>query len=160
MLRRVVHIVVHADDDGEVLALGRSRNDHFFRARLDVLASVLGLGEPAGGLDDHLDPEVPPGQGRRVTFGDHLDEAVADFDPTVGGTHRLRQRAQRRIVLEQMRKCLVVGKVVHCNDLYVVTLTSLKRPPEVAADTAEAVDTYSRNHVRELLYRRCIPLSQ
>ena len=56
-------VVVHAHDDGEVLALGRRRDDDLLRAARSMCACALvGVGEEAGRLDDDVDAEVAPRQ--------------------------------------------------------------------------------------------------
>jgi hypothetical protein len=73
-------VVVDADHEGLVGAAGRGRHDDQRGAGLEVGAGlVLGV-EEAGGLDDHVDAEVAPGQVARVALGQHLEGVVADGD--------------------------------------------------------------------------------
>src|SRR5262249_26353756 len=60
--RGVVAVVVDAHHDRDVLALGRGGDDHLPRARGEVGRRGVAGGEPAGGLDHHVDAEFAPGQ--------------------------------------------------------------------------------------------------
>ena len=64
--RRVVAVLVDAEDDRDVLALGRGADDHLLRAGVDVGARLVGVGEEAGRLEDDVDAEVAPRQRGRV----------------------------------------------------------------------------------------------
>src|SRR5215831_20303886 len=66
-------VVVDAEDDGAVRALGRRRDNDAPGARLDMsveawppFLATLAVGEAAGRLDRHLDAEVLPGQLLRI----------------------------------------------------------------------------------------------
>ena len=89
----------------------------FFAPASQVLARVPGLGEPPGGLDDHVHPEVAPGQRRGVPLGEHADLRVADQDRVAVHAHVLRQGAQHRVVFEQVGQRSGVGQVVRGDDL-------------------------------------------
>ena len=54
VLGRIVHVVVHAQHDGDVFVLRRRGDDDLFHRAAQVLAGVLGVGEPAGGFDHDL----------------------------------------------------------------------------------------------------------
>jgi hypothetical protein len=58
----VEFVVVHAHDDGDVLALRRSGDDDLLGACGDVALGLFGLGEETGGLDDEFDTELGPGE--------------------------------------------------------------------------------------------------
>jgi hypothetical protein len=76
--------VVHAHHDGEVLVLGRSRDDDLLRAAGDVGARLRGVGEQPGRLDDDVGAEVGPGQGTRVALGEGLEGLAVDADLVLG----------------------------------------------------------------------------
>ena len=75
MFGSVVFGVVHAHDHGDVFAFGRSRYDHFFATGRDVSPGFIRLCKESGGLDDKIDTEFFPGQGR----GAFLDGEALDF---------------------------------------------------------------------------------
>ncbi len=60
---------------------------HLLRARVEVLLGAVAIGEEPGRLEDDVDAEVAPGEGSRVTLGEHLhllaagrDHPVAELD--------------------------------------------------------------------------------
>ena len=55
----------------------------FLRRRRRVAARLVGVGEEAGGLDDDVDAEVPPGDVAGVAFGEDLDRLAVDLDGAV-----------------------------------------------------------------------------
>ena len=67
----VVLVVVDAHDDGDVLVLGRAGNDDLLGAGIQVLLGQLAGLEDAGGLHDDVDPQLAPGQVRRIAIGEH-----------------------------------------------------------------------------------------
>ena len=74
----VVGLVVDADDDGRVRALGRRRDDDLLGAGLEVLGGLGALGEAAGGLDDDVGAELAPGQLGGVGLGGDADALAVD----------------------------------------------------------------------------------
>ena len=64
--RRVVAVLVDAEDDRDVLALGRRADDDLLGAGVDVRPGLRGVGEDAGALEDDVDAQVAPRQVRRV----------------------------------------------------------------------------------------------
>src|SRR5690606_5576479 len=142
---RVVLVVVDAHHHGQVLTLGRGGDDDLLGAGLDVLAGILGLGEPAGGLDDHVDAELAPGQLGRVALLQGLDGGAADADGVLADLDVAVEGAQHRVVLEQVGEGGVVGEVVDGDDLDLAA-GGLGRAPEVAADAPETVHAYTDGH--------------
>src|SRR4029453_16567220 len=57
---RVVLVLVDAHHDGDVLVLGRSRDEDLLGAARDVLLGVGLLREDAGRLDDDVDAQLAP----------------------------------------------------------------------------------------------------
>ena len=60
VVRRVVGLFVHAHDERAVDVRSRSGDDDLLGATGDVLASICGLGEATGRLDDDVDAQVAP----------------------------------------------------------------------------------------------------
>ena len=108
-LRTVVLVLVRADDDGEVLVLGRRGDDDLLGATLvDVLARALvGVGEEAGRLDDDVDAEVLPRQLAGVALGEGLDDLAVDRDALVGDLTR--RAARRPRMLSYFSRCAMVA---------------------------------------------------
>src|SRR5215211_6795500 len=140
---RVVRLVVDPHHDGDVLVLGRGRDDDLPGPALEVQGGVVALGEAAGGLDDHVDAEVAPGQLGRVLLGAGQDPLAADGDRLVVVAQLAVEAAEGRVVLEQVGQGPVVGEVVDGDDLDVLALGG---PEVVAADAAEAVDPDADGH--------------
>ena len=109
------------------------------------LRAVGGLGEEARRLDDDVDPEVGPGQRRRVPLGQDLEGAVANLDAVLGGPHGFRIAAQNAVVLQQMRHRRHIAKIVRRDDLEVGP-GCLHGAEEVPADPAESVDAHTNGH--------------
>ena len=78
--RRVVVLVVDAHHDGDVLVLGRRRDDDLLGAAVDVRPGLGRVGEQAGRLDDDVDAEVAPRQRRRVALGEDPHGLAVDDD--------------------------------------------------------------------------------
>src|SRR5262249_50064973 len=135
----------------DVLFLGRGGDDHLLGARLDMRRGGGAGGEPPGGLDHDLHAEVAPREQFRFPFGEYLYRLIADGDGIAGDRHRLRQGAEHRVVLEQMRHRLDVAEVVRGHDLdTAVTPGGVQGPPETPADPPEPVDTNSNGHSTSL----------
>ena len=145
MGRRVVALFVDAEDDRDVLVLGRRADDHLLGAGIDVRPRLRGIGEDAGALEDDVDAEVAPRQGGRVALGEDLDLAPVDDDRRVAGTDVARVRPVGRVVLEQERVHLRVDQVVDRHDLH-VRGTLDERLERLSTDPAEAVDTDACGH--------------
>ena len=97
------------------------------------------FGEEAGRLDRDVDAELAPRQLRRIALGDELDLVVADADEAVARLDRQVERAEHRVVLQQVRHRLRVADVVRRDDLEVAAALEV-RAEEVPADPPEAVD--------------------
>ena len=85
MDRWVVEIVIHANDESGVFALGRSRNDHLLRACGDMPLCESGIGEESGGLDDDFHTEFLPWQTFRRACTHHFDFVTVHHDHIVFG---------------------------------------------------------------------------
>ena len=59
----IVFTFIDAHDNGDVFALGRSRNDDFFGAGFDMGGRFIRVSETPGRLDDYVDAESAPWQG-------------------------------------------------------------------------------------------------
>src|SRR3954454_7475720 len=110
-----------------------------------MLGGVVAVGEEAGGLDHNLYAQVAPGQRGRVLLGEHLELLAVDEDRVVGGLHLTRERAEDRVVLEQVGERARVGDVVDPDPVDVGALR-VRRPEYVSADSAEAVDSGPYRH--------------
>jgi hypothetical protein len=90
----IVGVVVDAEDERDVLALGGGRDDDFLRAAtVDVRARLGRVREDAGRLDHDLDAEILPRDLARVALREHDDRLAVDLDPAAGRFHVARERA-------------------------------------------------------------------
>ena len=147
VLVRVVGVVVHAQHQRHVGVGCRGADDHLLRAGGEVLRGVVALGEEAGGLDHHVGAHVAPRQCRRIALREHLQLVAVDDQAVVGEVDLALERAEDRVVLEQMRERLRVGDVVH-TDPVDVRSARVRGAEDVAPDAAEAVDAGLQGHVR------------
>ena len=147
---RVVAVLVDAEDDRDVLALGRGADDDLLRAGVDVRPGLRGVGEEAGALEHDVDAQVAPRQVGRVALGEDLDLAAVDDDRRVAGPDVARIGAVGRVALEQERVHLGVDQVVDGDDLDVRGALD-ERLERLATDPAEAVDADAGGHGADLL---------
>ena len=71
VLRRIVLVLVDAQHDGDVFVGRRRRDDDLLHRPAQVLLGQFGLGELAGGLDDHLRADRCPIQLGRIFLGEN-----------------------------------------------------------------------------------------
>ena len=84
----------------------------FFAPALEVLRGVVALREEAGRLDHHLGAHVAPGERRGIALGEHLQLVAVHDQAVVGEVDLALERAEDRVVLEQVSERLRVGQVV------------------------------------------------
>lgn len=82
----VVLVVVHAHDDGDIFAFGRSRDDDLFAPGGDMAFGFVRFGKEAGGFNDVVDPEIFPGKSGGPFFdGETFDFMTIDDEDIVLG---------------------------------------------------------------------------
>ena len=145
VLRRVEVLVVHPVDERGVGSLAGRRDDHQLGAGVEVSGRLVPIGEEAGGLDDHVHPEITPRELLRIADGQHLQDVAVHGDAFIGGGDVVGQHAQHRVVLEQVRHGGHGTEVVHGHEVDVRS-GLLGRPEEVAPDPTEPVDAYAYRH--------------
>ena len=116
MAGRLVAILVHAQDDRDVLVLGRRADDDLLGTGIDVRPGLLGVREDAGRFEDDLDAEVAPRQGRGILLGEDLDLAAIDDDRAVARLDLTVVGAVGRVVLEEQGVHLGIDEVVDRDD--------------------------------------------
>src|SRR5687767_14110259 len=109
----VVSIFVYSEHDGDVLALGRGRDNDFFNTAAEVFSGVLGLCKAARRFDNDLGPDLFPGNKRRVLFGKYPERIASDVDSTVAGADIVFQIAHYRVVFQQMSERFCVRQVIY-----------------------------------------------
>ena len=145
MLGAVVAVVVDADHDREVGVGGGRRDDDLLRAGIEVLLRAVAAREEPGRLEDDVDPELAPRQRRRVALREHLHLLAAGIDDAVAERDLARERAERRVVLQEMSHRGGITEVVERDDLH-VRPERLLRAEEVPPDAPEAIDANTNRH--------------
>src|SRR5712671_300713 len=143
--RGVVLVLVHAEDDRDVLALGRGTDDDLLRARGEVGPGLLGIREEAGRLEDDVYAQIAPRQGGRIALLEDLDLAPVDDQGVVGVVNGPRIRPVGRVVLEEVGIHRCVDEVVDRNHLDIRRSLD-QRLERLATDPAEAVDANTNCH--------------
>ncbi len=145
MLVGVVEVVVDTHDDGDVLVLGRGRDDDLLGTTVDVRLGLLRVGEEAGRLDDDVGADAGPVDLGGVALLEDADGLAVHDDRGLVVGDLTGETAQDRVVLEQVGEGLVVHEVVRGHDLDVGSGRH-DGAEEVAADAAKAVDTNANGH--------------
>jgi hypothetical protein len=96
-------------------------------------------------LDDDVDAQLAPAEVGGVALGEDLDRLAVDDDVVAIELHGGVETARDGVVLEQVRKRLVVGEVVHRDDLKVAALRE-GRTQVVATNATEPVDSDLYGH--------------
>ncbi len=141
----VVILVVDAQDDGQVHAvgrLGRSGDDDLFGpAHVAVYGGLLAVAKDAGRLDHDVHAKVTPGQLGRVALGKGLDLFAVDDELALTDLDIGREAAIVRVIFEQIGQHLSVGQVVYGNDLHLFTMVFPDNAIDLPADSPETVDS-------------------
>src|SRR5690606_31846864 len=124
---------------------GGRGDDDLLRPALQVGAGLVGVGEEPGGLDDDVGADVTPGKLRRVARGVRRAALATDGHLRAGDLHLLGPPAEHAVVLEQVTDGGRVPEIVVRDQLDVRTGRQ-HRAEEVAADTAQPVDTNPDGH--------------
>ena len=139
-------IVIDAEDDREVGAGGRRRDQHALGAGLQMLRRVVALGEEARAFQRHVDAELLPRQLRRIALGRHLDRAAADVDAAVLGLHLAAERPVHGVVAQEMRVGFDRAEIVDADDLDVAAVVLDDGAQDQTPDAPEAVDGDPDSH--------------
>ena len=131
--------VVDAEDERDVRVGRGGRDEDLLRAGVEVLLCALAAGEEPGRLEHDVDAEVAPRKPGGVSLREHLHRLTARLDDPVAERDVACERAEHRVVLQEVGHRLRVAEVVERDDLD-VGAQLLLRAEEVAADPAEAVD--------------------
>src|SRR5450759_80362 len=98
---------------------------------------LVGVGEPAGGLEDDLSSDRVPGQGSGIFFLEDFDGLAVDRNTVGAGGDFVRQVAEDRVVLEQVGQSLGIGKIVHGDEVEV--LVGERGTENVASDASKSI---------------------
>lgn len=152
ILRQLV--VVDAVDDGQVRAVGRSRDDDALGAGFQMSGCLVAGGEDAGALHGDVDAEFLVRQFCRIADRGHLDRlAVVDDDRVAVDLHVGRKAAVDGIEAQQVSVGLDRTEVVDGNDFDVRAAGFDDGAENVAADAAKTVDGDFHCHIGSLPVR-------
>jgi hypothetical protein len=142
----VVVFVVHPENDGDVLVLGRGRNDDLLCPSGQMVGGPLPVPEDARGLDDHVDTELCPGKLRWIPLGKHLEVVAVDLQSGVRYLHGARVLSVHRVVLEKVGEGVVVRQIVDGDKIEVGSAGLLGGPQYETTDTSKTVDRDTDSH--------------
>lgn len=148
MLRSVVLVAVHAEDQSDVLAFGRGRNDDLLHRPAQMFFRLVRVGELTGRFNHDLRAHGLPRNGRRVFLGEHADGLAIDGDGVGGGADVVLQVAENGIVLKQVGKGGRAGQIVDGDEFDVRIAEG--GADDVASDAAEAIDANFDSHEKKL----------
>ena len=142
---RVVLVVVDAEHDRDVRVRGRGGDDDLLRACIEMLLRTVAVGEEAGRLEHDVDAQVAPGQRAGIPLGEHAHLLAGGAERPVGELDLALERAERRVVLQEVGHRLRVAEVVQRDDLEIGP-ERVPRAEEVPPDAAESVDADASSH--------------
>ena len=117
----------------------------FFAPASRCFCAPFAVGEEAGRLEHDVDAEVAPGKCRRIALGEDPHLLAGRLQDAVGELDLALERAERRVVAQEVRHRLRIAEVVQRDDLEVGAERVL-RAEEVPPDAAEAVDADANAH--------------
>ena len=146
MLRGIVGLLVHAQNDGHVLALGGGADQHLFGAASQVGPGLLGLGEEARGLDDQLHTHAAPGDGGRVLLGEDTHVLAVDHQIAAARFHGAGEAPVAGVVLQQVGVSRHVRDIVDGHHLKIVGVALQNGLEGLAPNPAKPIDSYLYSH--------------
>src|SRR6266851_3720323 len=142
--RGIVSLVVHAEDERRIGAIGGRGDDYLFHRRAEMLLGVNALGEEAGRFNNDIRADRSPINLAGILGFENLEALSFHCDSVIGMGDVVRQIAEDRVVLQKVRESLRVGDVVNGDELNVLVVE--RGAHDVATDAAEAVDANLDGH--------------
>ncbi|MHC2730800.1 hypothetical protein ACVIEO_004309 [Rhizobium leguminosarum] len=144
-------VMVDAEDDRQVSAIGGRRDDDALGTSRQVGGSLVAGGEDAGAFHRDVDAEFAVRKRCRILDRRDLDRlAVADDDRVALDLHRCREAAVDRVVAQQVGVGFNRAEIVDGDDFDVGAAGFDDGAKDVAADAAETVDGNLDCHVHSL----------
>ena len=137
---RVVLLVVDAEDDHPILALAGCGDDHLLHAVAEVPRGAVAVAEGAGRLDDDLDAERAPVDGRGVGVLEDAHRVAIDGEGVLAVGDLGREAAVVGVVAQQVGVHLDGRAAVDGDDLEVIAAALPPGAHELAPGAPEAVD--------------------
>jgi hypothetical protein len=150
-------IVVHAEHDGLVGTACRRRDQNPLRAVFEVECGLVARGEDAGAFQRDID--IAPRQFLGVADRGHLDRAAAHVDGVAVHRDGAGKTPVHRVVADEVGVGFHRPEIVDRDHLDIGAAGFDDGTQHIAADTAEAVDSYLDSHVtswdvRQVIWRR------
>jgi len=144
VLRRVIGLVIHAEDKGGIRAVGGRGDDDFFHWRAKVLLRIGALGEKTRGFDDDVRADGRPVNFDRIFRLENLEAFPFHGDGAFSVRDSVWKIAEDGVVLQEVRERLGIGDVIDGDELNVLVVE--RGAHDVASDAAEAVDADLNGH--------------
>ncbi len=144
MLRGVVCLIVHAENQGGIRISSRRGDNHFFHGAANMFAGARAVGKQPGGFHHDGRAYRRPVQLTGILHAKHLEALAVHGDGIVLVSNFVRQITEDRIVLQQVCQRFGVGDVVDGHDFD--GRIAQRRAKDVAADASETIDTYFNCH--------------
>ena len=145
-----VLVVIDANHKGaHPIALTRSREDHFFRASLDMHAGFFIGVENAGGFDHQINAPIFPRAVEGVPISKELDFLAVDDHRVIRGldVDRRIQATQNGVVGEQVSTGFGIRCGVHPHNFQTgICPTADPTPQNIATNPAESIDRNAQGH--------------
>ena len=154
MLRRIVALVVHAQHKRRVRPVRRRRDNHFLHCPAQVRLRLLALRKKSRRFHNNVRANARPVNRRRILLLEYFERLAVHRNRVFRVRNRVRQISQNRVVLQKMRQRLRVRHVVHRDKFNILVVQ--RRPDDISADAAKAVDCYLDGHAAS--GEICIPV--
>ena len=120
MLCRIVHLVVHAENDRDILVLGRGADNDLLDSALTVGDRLGRVSEQSGALQNQVHAKRVPRNLSRILAGKALDGLAINGDGLLVMTDGPVEGTIGGIVFEKMRVGGGCGQIVYRDDFEVI----------------------------------------
>ena len=125
MVLGIVHPIINAHHQGQVLAFGRRRDNHFAGTALQMARSLIGIREDASRLYDQVNTHLRPWNLGRISFGEDIDTASIHDKIAVARFNLTGVAAIVGVVFQKVGVGFSVGQVVDRSNLNLSGITAL-----------------------------------
>ena len=139
---RVVLVLVHAHDDGNVFFLGRGGDDDLFGAVVTVHGGLRGLAEDARAFYHNVHVVVAPDELTGVALGKAVNVPVAHAHVRAVDGHVQVRAAIDGIVFQQVKIGFRIKQVVDGRHFHPVGIGLMQGAKHLPADAAKTVDAH------------------
>jgi hypothetical protein len=144
MLRGIVCVGIHAQNESGVRSISGRRNNDFLDRTAEMFFGLWALGEQTSGFDDDIRANRGPVDFTGVLGLEDFEGPAFHRDAIIGMRNFVRKIAKDGVIFQQMRQCGGIGDVVDRDEVDVFVVQ--RGAHDVASDAAEAVDAYIDGH--------------